>query len=90
MISNFLKREITDSKVTVIPPKKNKKLPRGRSRKRKRAICVRDNSGPNIKSARMIETQLNSPKIETIDKSIDLQIVSEYIFMLVILYKYCF
>lgn len=81
LISNFLKRESSDTntEVVVVPHKKKRKLTRGRSRKRQRPKTQRDNSGPKVKKARKIEQLPKSPEVETFDenKNKDLQSVSE-------------
>lgn len=81
MISNFLKRESSDTntEVSVVPLKKKRKLTRGRSRKRQRPKIQRENSGHIVKKARKIELLSNSPEVEMVDenKNKDLQTVSE-------------
>lgn len=81
MITNILKREITDTKNTVISNKKKRKLSRGRSRKRPSLYTQCDNSEPKIKKSRKTnELQCESSKIEIIiDKNINLKFVSKYI-----------
>lgn len=77
LISNFLKREITDSKDTAIPIKKKRKLSRGRLRKRQRPKTLNDKSGPKVKKVRKIEELPKSPETEVVNED-DLQTVSRY------------
>lgn len=67
LISNFLKREIKDSKdTTTIPIKKKRKLSRGKSRKRQRPKSLNDRSGPKVKKAREKEEPSKSPEVEVV------------------------
>lgn len=75
MISNFLKREHSDTNVTVVPNKR-KKRPRCRSRKRRNNQC--DNSGPKPKKVKTVKQQPDSSEVETIDEDIE-KSVSEFI-----------
>lgn len=77
LISNFLKRENREVKDTVAPPKKKRKLTRGRSRKRRRSKIQRDNSEPKVKKPRRIK--IDSPKsaeVEDVDEYTNVQPVS--------------
>lgn len=84
MITNILKRENTDTKITVTPNKKKKKLPKGKSRKRRAPKTQCDNSEPKVKKSRKTdELQCDSPKVEIIiDRNVDLNLVSKYILVL--------
>jgi hypothetical protein len=79
LISNFLKREITNSKDTTLPVKKKRKLPKSRSRKRPRPKTLNDKSGPKVKKVRKKEAPSKSPEIEVVNEdNEDVQSVSRY------------
>jgi len=80
LISNYLKRERIDTDVeSSVPPKKKRKMSRGKSRKRIRAKSQFDSiRGHKAKKACIVELEPKSPDVdETIDVNIDLP-VSKY------------